>query len=126
MFDKLKFLAAYRDDSEHGYCQNGIFIFIDKSRLSSLDADGLKAFLKSNSITTIFKVENPTFEPLPEDIQAQYKALKSYYPNTVIQTGCWNEVEYVADTKMYIDKKLSEISSQLTELKADTLLLGGM
>ena len=126
MFDKLKFLAAYRDDSEHGYCQSGIFIFIDKSRLSSLDADGLKAFLKSNSITTIFKVENPTFEPLPEDIQAQYKALKSYYPNTVIQTGCWNEVEYVADTKMYIDKKLSEISSQLTELKADTLLLGGM
>lgn len=30
----------------------------------------------------------PTFTPLPEDIQAQYKALKSYYPNTVIQTGC--------------------------------------
>lgn len=96
MFDKLKFLAAYRDDSEHGYCQNGIFIFIDKSRLSSLDVDGLKAFLKSNSITTIFKVENPTFEPLPEEIQAQYKALKSYYPNTVIQTGCWNEVTYSA------------------------------
>ena len=74
----------------------------------------------------IYKLSQPTFEPLPEDIQAQYKALKSYYPNTVIQTGCWNEVEYVADTKMYIDKKLSEISSQLTELKADTLLLGGM
>ena len=126
MFDKLNFLASFRDDSEHGYCQSGIFIFIDKSRLSSLDADGLKAFLKSNSITTIFKVENPTFEPLPEEIQEQYKALKSYYPNTVIQTGAFNEVEYVADTKMYIDKKLSEISSQLTELKADTLLLGGM
>lgn len=28
--------------------------------------------------------------------------------------------------KQYIEKKLSEISSQLTELKADTLLLGGM
>lgn len=96
MFDKLKFLAAYRDDSEHGYCQSGIFIFIDKSRLSSLDVDGLKAFLKSNSITTIFKVENPTFEPLPEEVQAQIKALKSYYPNTVIQTGCWNEVTYSA------------------------------
>lgn len=38
----------------------------------------------------------PTFEPLPEEIQAQYKALKSYYPNTVIQTGCWNEVTYSA------------------------------
>lgn len=38
----------------------------------------------------------PTFEPLPEEVQAQYKALKSYYPNTVIQTGCWNEVTYSA------------------------------
>ena len=37
-----------------------------------------------------------TFEPLPEDIQVQYKALKTYYPNTVIQTGCWNEVTYSA------------------------------
>lgn len=33
---------------------------------------------------------------------------------------------YVADTELYIEKKLSEISSQLVELKADTLLLGGM
>lgn len=38
----------------------------------------------------------PTFEPLPEEVQTQYKALKSYYPNTVIQTGCWNEVTYSA------------------------------
>ena len=68
----------------------------------------------------------PTFEPLHEEIQTQYKALKSYYPNTVIQSGAFNEVTFVADTKMYIDKKLSEISSQLIELKADTLLLGGM
>lgn len=110
MFDKLKFLAAYRDDSEHGYCQSGIFIFIDKSRLSSLDADGLKAFLKSNNITTIFKVENSTFEPLPEEVQAQYKALKSYYPNTVIQSGAFNEVTYVADTKTWIENKLNGVT----------------
>lgn len=46
-----------------------------------------------------FKVDyhaEPTFEPLPEEVQAQYKALKSYYPNTVIDTGCWNEVTYSA------------------------------
>nr|DAZ19966.1 MAG TPA: hypothetical protein [Caudoviricetes sp.] len=52
----------------------------------------------------------PIFEPLPEDIQAQYKALKSYYPNTVIQTGCWNEVEYVADTKTWIENKLNGVT----------------
>lgn len=79
-----------------------------------------------NDVKFSAQLSKPTFEPLPEEIQEQYKALKSYYPNTVIQTGCWNEVTYVADTELYIEKKLSEISSQLTELKADTLLLGGM
>lgn len=44
----------------------------------------------------------------------------------MIQSGAFNEVTYVADTDLYIEKKLSEISSQLIELKADTLLLGGM
>lgn len=53
---------------------------------------------------------NPTFEPLPEEVQAQYKALKSYYPNTVIQTGCWNEVEFVADTKTWIENKLNGVT----------------
>lgn len=52
----------------------------------------------------------PTFEPLPEEIQAQYKALKSYYPNTVIQSGAFNEVEYVADTKTWIENKLNGIT----------------
>jgi len=42
------------------------------------------------------QLQESTFEPLPEEVQAQYKALKSYYPNTVIQTGCWNEVTYSA------------------------------
>jgi hypothetical protein len=42
------------------------------------------------------QLQEPTFEPLPEEIQAQYKALNSYYPNTVIDTGCWNEVTYSA------------------------------
>jgi hypothetical protein len=44
----------------------------------------------------VYKLSQPTQEDLPEDIQAQIKALKSYYPNTVIQTGCWNEVTYSA------------------------------
>lgn len=60
-----------------------------------------------------FKVDyhaEPTFEPLPEEVQAQYKALKSYYPNTVIQTGCWNEVEYVADTKTWIENKINGVT----------------
>lgn len=48
------------------------------------------------SVNFIVINHQPTFEPLPEEVQAQYKVLKSYYPNTVIQTGCWNEVTYSA------------------------------
>ena len=38
----------------------------------------------------------PTFEPLPEADQEAIRNLKTFYPNTVIQTGCWNEVTYSA------------------------------
>lgn len=51
---------------------------------------------EENPLYVLGQLKEPTFEPLPEEIQTQYKALKSYYPNTVIQTGCWNEVTYSA------------------------------
>lgn len=79
------------------------------------------------SITTeeqtkvVYVMNEPTFEPLPEETQTQYKALKSYYPNTVIQTGCFNEVEYVADTKMYIDKKIDELNENLVTTQSALL-----
>lgn len=105
------------------YHRNEFLASIRKSICEDIEA--FKVWLETNEVTGLV-IATPTFEPLPEEVQTQYKALKSYYPNTVIQTGAFNEVAYVADTKLYIEKKLSEISSQLTELKADTLLLGGM
>ena len=73
-----------------------------------------------NDVKFSAQLSNPTFEPLSEEVQAQYKALKSYYPNTVIQTGCWTEVGYVADTKKYIDDKLTAIASQMIDSKIKT------
>lgn len=63
----------------------------------------------------------PTFEPLPEEVQKQYKALKSYYPNTVIQSGAFNEVTYVADTDLYIQKKLESLNTALLATQAALL-----
>lgn len=57
---------------------------------------------------------------LDVDAIIQNPSLFMDYPS-----NCLGEID-IADMKMYIQKKLSEISSQLTELKADTLLLGGM
>ena len=44
--------------------------------------------------TVIYKLDTPTQEDLPKE--QEIKSLKTFYPNTVIQTGCWNEVTYSA------------------------------
>lgn len=60
------------------------------------DKETAISIITEEQTKVVYVMNEPSFEPLPEEIQAQYKALKSYYPNTVIQTGCWNEVTYSA------------------------------
>lgn len=71
-------------------------IFILNYSLFNMTQSQIKEQYPDLTIKLVFQRSTPTFEPLPEEVQAQYKALKSYYPNTVIQTGCWNEVTYSA------------------------------
>lgn len=75
------------------YNQNSFNLSIKKSICEDIEA--FKVWLETNEVTGLV-ITTPTFEPLPDEIQAQIKALKTYYPNTVIQTGCWNEVTYSA------------------------------
>lgn len=107
----------YISDNDVGSCfmylytksiSNPSFYFIPEQSIES--AEQFKEYLATNNLKLVYLLETPTFEPLPEEIQTQYKALKSYYPNTVIQTGCWNEVEYVADTKTWIENKLNGVT----------------
>ena len=100
------------------FAVSGLGLYISPPRKA--DGDYTKEEIESlvNSEWTKIKddvkfyaqLSKPTFTPLPEDIQSQIKALKSYYPNTVIQTGCWNEVEYVADTKTWMKNKLNGVT----------------
>lgn len=89
--------------------------YAGEGRISICDSTFLsleewKQHLSENPLKATFLLKEPIFEPLPEEVQTQYKALKSYYPNTVIQTGCWNEVEYVADTKTWIENKINGVT----------------
>lgn len=68
---------------------------------------------KSDDVSNVqvcYSLAEPTFEPLSEEIQTQYKALKSYYPNTVVQSGAFNEVTFIADTKIWIENKINGIT----------------
>lgn len=109
--EQLKFEANYSLDTEHFYFDGlNLIMFINKNRLSTQDAIGLKEWLKTNPLTFDYISADPTFEPLPEADQEAIRKLKTFYPNTVIQTGCWNEVEYVADTKTWIENKLNGVT----------------
>lgn len=70
-------------------------------------------FLQDNEIIIYYQLDVPTFEPLPKVDQDAIKKLHTYYPNTTINTGTWTEVEYIADTKLYIDKKFEELSQAI-------------
>lgn len=117
--DKFKFINNYDLDEPHFYYwDNVLYLFVPVQLTTSQE---FREWLQTNPVDVVYTLETPTFEPLPEEVQAQYKALKSYYPNTVIQTGCWNECEYVADPKLYIDKKLgalNTVQSKLLELES--------
>ena len=71
----------------------------------------LKAWLKKNPVTVIYILSAPIETDIPEETINAYRKLYTNYPSTVIQndSGAGMEVEYVADTKSYIDNKLKEL-----------------
>lgn len=68
-------------------------------------------YLSKNPMTIQYALKEPIIEPLPEEFE-QFLKLNSYYPTTVItadggEVNSDIEVTYVADTKNYIDNKVS-------------------
>ena len=79
--------------------------------------------------TVLYKLKEPEFVPLPQPEQNAIRALTTYYPTTVIMVDGGEviptvEVTYTADTKNYIDGKLSaKVASVLRQYQADTVNL---
>ena len=106
--DKFKFINNYDLDEPHFYYwANVLYLFVPVQLTTSQE---FREWLQTNPVDVVYTLETPTFEPLSEEVQAQYKALKSYYPNTVIDTGCWNEVTFIADTKTWIENKINGVT----------------
>lgn len=70
------------------------------------DLETVKTIIRQENPCILYKVNTPVFEPFSEEVQQAYRALHTYYPNTTVSNdaGAHMEVEYVADTKTYIDK----------------------
>lgn len=73
--------------------------------------DEIKALVQANPVDVVYALYTPIETPLSDAEINAFKALHSNKPNTTIlnDAGAYIAVEYVADTKTYIDRKISEI-----------------
>lgn len=85
-----------------------------------------KEYEKGTPYELFYKSEQTEFVPLPQSEQNAIRALKTYYPTTVITADGGEldpdiKVTYTADTKNYIDGKVSaKVASILRQYQADT------
>ena len=77
-------------------------------------------WLKENKHKFIYHSKETEFAPLPQEEQDAIRALKTYYPTTVITVDGGEvipsvELTYTADTKNYIDQKIAAIGKTVVE-----------
>lgn len=84
-----------------------LYIRIKQERFDTVQK--LKEWLKTNNVVVYYTLETPIKTELTQEEIEAYKKLHTYYPTTVMSNSedCEMEVEYVADTKNYIDNKIS-------------------
>ena len=102
-----------------------IYIKMKKEDLSSPDLTGFKAFLteqktKGTAVTIEYPLAEETIEPYTEEQQTAYNQLqnaKTYKTVTNVFTeNAELEMEYIADTKTYIDNRYNALAEQILNL----------
>ena len=71
------------------------------------------AWLTAQNITVLYPLYQPIETPIPADELAAFRAMTSQYPHTTVynDAGAGMQVDYIADTKNYIDNKLAAIAA---------------
>ena len=126
---KCNFASTDITNSDYGIGMVGngdvyLYFFADTKIETIEQANLLLASLPEKIIE--FESESIEFIPLPQSEQNAIRALKAYYPTTVITADGGEldpdiKVTYTADTKNYIDGKVSaKVASILRQYQADT------
>lgn len=122
----------HKDEECAGMTEQGIDFRISRERLGLAaettieenNAAVLK-YLETHPLYFVAQLNVPVFEPLPEETQQKFKALHTYYPTTVVtnNANADMQLDYVADTKLYTDKKIKELVTANTQKTANLLSL---
>ena len=126
--DKYRAVQLSYTKAEYGICCNwndGVKYFSAPNE-NVATVDEFKAWLIENTLKIAYETTNPEFIPLPQSEQNAIRALKTYYPTTVITADGGEldpdiKVTYTADTKSYIDNKVSaKVASIIRQYRLNT------
>ena len=92
-------------------------------RMTEFDGDiaKFKKWLDDNEVYVVAPRSKPITVNLSKDEVDKIISLHTYYPSTTIVADCDCEVEYVADTKTYIDNKFNELATALVAHESEVM-----
>lgn len=117
--------ARFPQDIESQTAHGG-YIYITVPKETYPDLESFKGWLAKNTPVLEYQLKEPVLEELSEEDKASIRALKNYYPTTVITVDGGEldpdiKVTYVADTKLYIDNKVSaNVASIISQYQLNT------
>lgn len=123
--NQLKVITGERIGDNLLYIGNSnklILVYNTKFHDETLSDGGLanwKAHLAENPLEIwTYADEEQSFHPLPDEEQTLLNNLETYYgvTNLYNDQGCQMWLEYMADTKCYIDNKFKEMTSAIAQL----------
>ena len=92
-------------------------------RMTEFDGDiaKFKKWLDDNEVYVVAPRSKPITVDLSKDEVDKILSLHTYYPSTKISADADFEVEYVADTKTYIDNKILEVATALVAHESEVM-----
>lgn len=117
--------AKFPQDIESQAAHGG-YIYFTVPKETYPDLESFKEWLAKNTPVLEYRLKEPALEELSEEDKASIRALKTYYPTTVITADGGEldpdiKVTYTADTKNYIDNKVSaKVASIIRQYRLNT------
>lgn len=129
--DKYRAVEFSYTKAEYGICcnWNGGIKYFSAPNENVTTVDEFKAWLVENPLKIAYETMKTEFIPLSQSEQNAIRALKTYYPTTVITVDGGEldpdiKATYTADTKNYIDNKISaKMASIMSQYQNRTVKL---
>lgn len=112
----FKFTNLWSDgvmSHNHLFYVSSTNIYVSYNEITSLN--DFKTWLNKNPITVYYQLATPTEEDIPAELLSQLKELQTYVTTTNVMFEASDvypivDLEYIADTKTYIDNKFKELA----------------